>query len=154
MKSTSITTPESSAALPKVALVYDRLNSSGGAEKVLIELQKLYPDAPLYTSVFDADRTPWLAPGSQVHTSWLQYVPGARRRHQWFGWLMPFLFELFDFSAFDIVISVSSEAAKGILTQPHQLHVNYLLTPTRYLWSHQEEYVQQVPFFSSHSCER
>ncbi len=130
---------------PKVAIVYDRLNSSGGAEKILQALQQLYPDAPFYTSVYDSESVPWLSPKTEVHTSWLQHIPGAKKHHQWFGWLMPFLFEQFEFSEYDIIISVSSESAKGVLTQPKQLHINYVLTPTRYLWSHSKEYEAQVP---------
>jgi len=130
---------------PRVAIVYDRLNSHGGAEKVLQELQTLYPEAPLYTSVYDAPSVPWLDPKRTVITSWLQYVPGAKTHHQWFGWLMPFLFESFDFSEYDIIVSISSESAKGVLTQPDQLHINYMLTPTRYLWSHAAEYELQLP---------
>lgn len=130
---------------PSVAIVYDRLNSSGGAEKILAEFQHLYPQAPFYSSVCDRRSAPWLSPKTRVHTSWLQYVPGAANRHQLFGWLMPILFESFDFSQYDIVISVSSESAKGVLTQPKQLHINYTLTPTRYLWSHADEYQKHIP---------
>ncbi len=131
----------------RVAIVYDRLNSAGGAEKVLVQLQALYPEAVFFTSVYAPEKTPWLKAGTEVRTSYLQRIPGAKNHHRLFGWLMPFLFESFDFTGFDIVISVTSEAAKGVLTQPHQLHVCYLLTPTRYLWSHQELYEQQVPGF-------
>ncbi len=129
---------------PRVALVYDRVNSWGGAERVLLQLHQLYPHAPLFTSVYDDHAAPW-AKDWDIRASWLQKIPWLRRRHQYVGWLMPIIFESFSFSEFDIVISVSSEAAKGIVTQPHQLHVCYLLTPTRYLWSHQREYLEQIP---------
>lgn len=129
---------------PSVALVYDRVNSWGGAERVLLALHELYPQAPLYTSVYEPEKAGW-AVGWDVRPSWLQRIPWARRRHQLFGWLMPFLFESFDFSEYDVVISVTSEAAKAIITQPNQLHICYLLTPTRYLWSHRKEYLRNVP---------
>lgn len=58
---------------------------------------------------------------------------------------MPLIFESFDLTGFDLVISVSSEFAKSVITQPQQLHVCYLLTPTRYLWSHQREYLFSLP---------
>lgn len=130
--------------MKRVALVYDRVNSQGGAERVLQALHTIYPDAPLFTSVFDAKGAPW-AKGWDVRPSWLQHIPWLRRRHQVVGWLMPLVFESFDFSAFDLVISVTSESAKGIVTRPGQCHVCYLLTPTRYLWSHQDEYLESLP---------
>jgi len=138
---------------PKVALVYDRVNSWGGAERVLIQLHQIFPDAPLFTSVYDSRAAAW-AQGWDIRTSWLQKIPWLRQRHRYFGWLMPALFESFSFSEFDMVISVSSEAAKGVMTQPHQLHVCYLLTPTRYLWSHQREYLDQIPTFLRQSAKK
>ena len=120
--------------LPKIALVYDRVNKFGGAERVLEALHQLYPSAPLYTSVYDPDATPWTH-GWDVRPSGLNRFPPFRRRHSWLAPLMPYAFESLDLSTFDLAISVTSAEAKGILTQPHQLHLCYLLTPTRYLWS-------------------
>jgi glycosyltransferase involved in cell wall biosynthesis len=124
----------------KIALVYDRVNKFGGAERVLQAFHELYPDAPLFTAVYDAKRTPWTK-GWDVRTSFIQKIPFAKKYHELFFWLMPYAFESFDFSAFDVVITVTSAEAKGIITKPHQVHINYLLTPTRYLWSHVHEYV-------------
>lgn len=131
----------------RTALVYDRVNSWGGAEKVLLALHRLYPDAPLYTSVYEPAAAPW-AKGWRVRTSWLQHWGWARRRHRLFGWLMPLLFASFDLSGFDLVISVTSESAKAVRTSRRQLHVCYLLTPTRYLWSHQRQYLAKLPGWS------
>src|SRR5579859_3693207 len=127
---------------PKIALVYDRVNTPhGGAENVLLALHEIFPDAPLYTSVYDPEKAAW-AKVFQIKTSFLQRLPFAKKLHRIFVPLMPIAFESFNFSGFDIVISVTSAEAKGILTKPNQLHVCYLLTPTRYLWSHAEEYEQ------------
>jgi glycosyltransferase involved in cell wall biosynthesis len=124
----------------KVAFVYDRVNTPyGGAENVLVALHHIFPDAPLFTSVYDPNRAQW-AKGFRVIPSFLQRLPFAKHHHRWFAWAMPLAFESFDLSEFDIVISITSAEAKGILTKPHQLHICYLLTPTRYLWSHAEEY--------------
>jgi len=136
----------SSSEQPRVALVYDRVNSWGGAERVLLALQELYPSAPLYTSVYDAQAAEW-AQNFQVKTSFLQRYSWLRSRHRWLGWLMPLAFETLDLSEYDIVISVTSEAAKAVITTPEQLHICYLLTPTRYLWSHEAEYRQTLPGF-------
>lgn len=123
----------------KVALVYDRVNKWGGAERVLLALQKLFPNAPLYTSVYDKEKAPW-ANVFDIKTSFLQKIPFAATNHELFASLMPLSFESFNFDKYDLVISLSSEAAKGIVTKPGTAHICYCLTPTRYLWSGYEEY--------------
>ena len=119
----------------KVAIVYDRVNKWGGAERVLLALHEIFPNAPLYTSVYDEKRAPWAKVFSKIHTSFLQKIPLAKSNHEFLGALTPIAFESFDFSQYDLVISVTSEAAKGIITKPGTLHICYCLTPTRYLWS-------------------
>lgn len=134
----------------KIAIVYDRVNKWGGAERVLLTLHKMFPSAPLYTSVYDSKKAPWAKVFPKIHTSFLQKVPLAKNWHEGIGWLMPLSFESFNFSKYDLVISVTSEAAKGIITRPETLHVNYMLTPTRYLWSHHNFYFKNpiLRFFS------
>lgn len=123
----------------KVALVYDRINKWGGAERVLLALHELFPDAPLYTSVYAQQAAKW-AHVFDIRTSFLQNYSLARSSHEYFAVSMPLAFEQFNFDNFDLVISVTSEAAKGILTKPHTKHLCYMLTPTRYLWSGYDEY--------------
>lgn len=123
----------------KVALVYDRVNKWGGAERVLLALHDMFPDAPLYTSVYNPQTAPW-ANVFTVKSSFLQRIPLAPRLHELFAAFMPVAFEGFTFDEYDVVISVTSEAAKGVITKPHTLHICYCLTPTRYLWSGHEEY--------------
>ena len=126
---------------PKVALVYDRVNTAyGGAEKVLLALHQAFPKAPLYTSVYH-HRAKW-ANVFEIKTSFLQKIPFASKFHRLLVPLMPLAFESFDFSEYDIVISITSAEAKGIITKPNQLHICYLLTPTRYLYSHRTHYEQ------------
>lgn len=124
----------------KIALVYDRVNKFGGAERVLLSLHKLFPDAPLYTSVYDSLKAPWAKQFSTVYTTFLQSIPFAKGNHELLAPLMPLAFESFSFDDYDVVVSVTSEAAKGIRTKPHTVHICYCLTPTRYLWSGYEEY--------------
>ena len=124
----------------KVALVYDRVNKWGGAERVLLTLHEMFPDAPLYTSLYDEKKAPWAKVFPKVYTSFLQKIPFAKSNHELFGWLMPFVFESFCFDKYDLIISVTSEAAKGIITKPKTRHICYCLTPTRYLWSHYDLY--------------
>jgi glycosyltransferase involved in cell wall biosynthesis len=126
----------------KVALVYDRVNTPyGGAEKLLLSLHELYPQAPLYTSLYDRRSAPW-ADVFEVRPSFLNKIPFLKTKHRLMASLMPIAFESFDFSEFDLVISITSAEAKGIITLPQTTHVCYLLTPPRYLYSHRNFYLQ------------
>lgn len=118
----------------RLALVYDRVNKFGGAERVLLALHEIWPEAPLYTSVYNPQTAPW-AKVFKVRTSFMQNIPFAKTHHELFPWATPIAFEQFDFSEFDVVISVSSAEAKNIITTPKTLHICYCLTPTRHLWS-------------------
>ena len=129
----------------KVALVYDRVNKWGGAERVLLSLHKAFPQAPLYTSVYDKKNAPW-AKAFRVKTSFLQHIPFLSSHHELIPFLMPFAFMSFSFEKYDMVISVTSEYAKGIRTKGKTKHVCICLTPTRYLWSGYDEYFAH-PFF-------
>lgn len=123
----------------KVALVYDWVNKWGGAERVLMALHQIWPHAPLFTSVYNPSTASW-AKVFEIRTSFLQNFPFAKRRHELYPWLIPLAFESFNFDEYDLVISVSSGAAKGIITKPGTKHICYCLTPTRYLWSGYEQY--------------
>ena len=129
----------------KVAIVYDRVNKFGGAERVLLVLHEMFPDAPLFTSVHDPKKAKWAEVFPKIYTSFLQHIPILKNHHELMGWLMPLAFESFDFKDYDLVISVTSEAAKGIITGTKTLHVCYCLTPTRYLWSGKEFYFNNRP---------
>lgn len=130
----------------KVALVYDRVNKWGGAERVLLALHELFPDAPLYTSVYHLEKATW-ASVFTIKTSFLQNFPAAQQAHEFYPLLMPAAFESFTFDEYDLVISVTSEAAKGVITKPGTVHICYCLTPTRYLWSGRKDYFSN-PFVS------
>lgn len=125
----------------RVAIVYDRLNKIGGAERVLQAFAKLYPQADWYTSLWDKQGAPFSA-NWNVQTSWLNRIKALRLHHEWIPYLMPFVFESFNFDGYDLVISVGSAESKGILTKPSTKHLNYCLTPTRYLYSHSHHYLK------------
>src|SRR5579859_2046925 len=118
----------------RVGLVYDRVNRWGGAERILLALHELFPEAPLFTSVYHATKAKW-AKEFTITTSFLQNFPLTKSYHELFALAMPIAFESFSFDQYDLVISVTSEAAKGIITKPTTKHICYCLTPTRYLWS-------------------
>lgn len=123
----------------KVALVYDRVNKWGGAERVLLAFHKIFPEADLYTSVYNKEKASW-AEVFNVKTSFLQNFPLAKSFHQLYATLMPAAFESLNFDGYDLVITVTSESAKGIITKPGTLHICYCLTPNRYLWSSYNDY--------------
>lgn len=125
----------------KIALVYDWLTTQhGGAEQVLLALHALFPQAPLYTSIRNQEKTTW-AREFTVHTSWLQKLATVIPSHRLLSPLMPLAFESLDLSSYDIVISVSSSFAKGVVTTPNQLHVSYILTPPRFIYTVDEHYL-------------
>jgi len=123
----------------KIALVYDRVNKIGGAERVLETLHEIWPQAPLYTAVYYPQGAPW-AKKFKIIPSFLNKWPLAKKHHELYPWLTPLAFESFDFSDFDLVISITSAEAKGIITKTKTKHLCYCLTPTRYLWSAYNDY--------------
>lgn len=132
--------------MQKIALIYDRVTvTHGGAEQVLLALQTIYPQATLFTSVYDAKKAGW-AKKFKVITSFIQRIPYANRMHRSLALLMPFAFESLDLSDYDIIISVTSAEAKGVITKREQLHFCYLLSPPRYLYHYQAAYLQKSPF--------
>lgn len=131
----------------KVAIVYDHLNTPfGGAELVLKNLFNIFPQADLISSIHNPLKTRWLKnnPPNKIKTSFLQKIPILNRHHRLASLLMPIAFEQLNLSQYQLIISVSSYAAKGIISTPKQLHINYLLTPTRFLYSHQEDYFNSI----------
>lgn len=130
----------------KVALVYDRVNKWGGAERVLLHLHEMFPTAPLYTSVYNPETATWAKVFPKVHTSFLQKIPFLKTHHELVPFLMPLAFSQFSFDKYDLVVSVTSEFAKNINTNGKTKHICYCLTPTRYLWSGYDEYFKNKIF--------
>lgn len=130
----------------RVAVVHDWLTNIAGAEKVVFEILKIFPKADVYTSVYRSDIFRDILKGHKVYTSFLQKIPLARHKHQLFPVLRRYAFENFDFSNYDLVISSSTAEAKGIITSESTLHVSYIHTPTRYFWSHYDQYLSDPGF--------
>jgi glycosyltransferase involved in cell wall biosynthesis len=129
----------------KVAIVHDWLNTKfGGAENVAAELAKLFPDAPVYTLVYDPQLAGERIHPSRVQTSFLQRLPRwAQRRPRYLLPLIPMATEQFDFSQYDVVISSSSAFAKGVITRPETLHICYCHTPMRFVWDYWPGYIDE-----------
>lgn len=129
----------------KIALAHDHLNQVGGAERVLFEFHKLYPEAPVYTLLYDESAVGDYFKGWNIESSFIQDMPGGYRFFKWFLPLMPTAVERFDFSKYDMVITSASGLIKGILVKPQSINVCYCHTPTRYLWSDTHSYTSELP---------
>lgn len=126
--------------MKRVAIVHDWLVNYGGAERVVEELLKIYPDAQIFTLVYDEKKMGKIFPKEIVHTSFLQKIPFATKLYTKFLAFMPNAFESFDLSNYKLVISSSSSCAKGVITPPLVPHVAYIHTPMRYAWDKYFEY--------------
>ncbi|MBI5152997.1 MAG: glycosyltransferase [Parcubacteria group bacterium] len=129
----------------RIAILHDYLNQLGGGERVLEELITLFPKAPVYTLFYDETRTQNRFSQSDIHTSFLQYIPGVARYHHAAIPLMPIAAKSLRVRDVDVVFSDSSGYAKGISVDPNILHINYCYTPIRYAW--EEEYLNTHGLF-------
>jgi len=130
----------------RVALVHDYLNQYGGAERVLEAFCEIWPDAPIYTLVYDRQKTGRAFEGRRIKTSFLQKIPFVKSHHRPFLMLMPLAIESFDLAKYDVVISDSASFAKGVITRPNTLHICYCHTPTRYLWDDSHKYIREFGY--------
>ncbi len=126
----------------KIALVYDRVNKIGGAERILAAIHEVWPEAPLFTSVYSEDGAPWAGSFKMV-TSFLNKAAFLREKHEILPLVTPYAFESFNFDEYDVVLSVTSQDAKAVMTKPSTVHICYCLTPARYLWSGFEDYKEE-----------
>lgn len=118
----------------RVAVVTDALVSFGGADRVLKSLLDLFSGVDLYTSVYEKRDYSWLA-GYKVNTTFIQRLPCRSFWKRRYSTLSPLAFEQFRFDQYDLVISLSAGAAKGVITQDSVAHIGIILTPPRYQWS-------------------
>lgn len=124
----------------RIALVHDWLTGMRGGEKCLEVLCERFPDADLYTLVHRRGSVAPSIERRRVVESWIARLPFGRSRYRWFAPLYPLAIESFDLSAYDLVVSLSHCAAKGVLTRADTLHVCYCFTPVRYFWDLAPEY--------------
>jgi glycosyltransferase involved in cell wall biosynthesis len=128
----------------KVAIVSDTLVQAGGAERVVEVLAEAFPDAPIFTLLYD----PMRGPGSireRVVQSWLRRVPGSIRFPKALLPLYPSAIESFDLADFDVIVSSHHTLAKGILRNADQVHVCYCHTPMRSLWERPHREIERAP---------
>jgi exopolysaccharide biosynthesis WecB/TagA/CpsF family protein len=132
--------------MPRIALVHDWLNRPiGGGERVLLELARLYPDAPIYTLLFDASRYAGEIDPARVRTSWLDRLPERlRSRPRYLLPLIPAAIGAWDLSGFDIVLSSSVAFVKNVTTPASTLHVCYCHSPMRFAWDYWPRYLEEM----------
>ena len=126
----------------KVAIVCDWLTNVGGAEKVLLEIHKLFPKAPIYTSKYNPKGIDWFR-DADVRTGKLQVFPSSMRRFM--GAFRQKYFEKLDLSGYDLVISVTGAEAKAVHV-PKGVHISYCHVPTQYYYQLYDEYVKNPGF--------
>src|SRR3989338_9259684 len=124
----------------KIALVHDWLNIIGGAERVLIELHKIFPKAPVYVLFSNKKFIRQFLPNAEIRTSHLQKFPFVTKLYKYLFFLMPSAIESFDLSDFDVVISSSVIFSKGLVLKHKTRHICYCYSPTRFLWDRHAEY--------------
>jgi len=127
----------------RIAVIHDRLTDMGGLEAVFYASMEVFPNASFYVSVIDYKRLPKIFANKSIQTSFLQKLPNfLKKNHRNLFPFYPIAFESFDFSEFDVVLSNTVFAGKGIITGPNTKHICYCCTPTRYLWEYRHDYTK------------
>ena len=131
----------------RIAIVHDDLTQRGGAERVVESMHQIWPDAPIFTSVYDSKGTFASFAQMDVRTSFMQNLPFASnaKYNKLFLSLYPIAFETLDLRNYDVVISHGTRFAHGVLTSPETCHIHYCHTPARFAWRY-HEYVEEGGF--------
>ncbi|MDD5032243.1 MAG: glycosyltransferase, partial [Patescibacteria group bacterium] len=130
----------------RVALIHDHLAQDGGAERVLKILAEMFPEAPIYTLLYEKKNADKYFKDRHIETSIIQKLPGGIKHYQWYMPFMPMAVEFFDLRKYDLVLSNTSAFAKGVITSPSTLHICYCHTPTRYLWDYTHQYINELKY--------
>ena len=124
----------------RVAIVHYWLVTMRGGERVLERMLRLFPQADVFTHVYDPAAMSDTIRAHKVTTSFIQRLPGSRRHYHSYLPLMPMALEQLDLRGYDLVISSESGPAKGVIAAPDALHLSYVHSPMRYLWDHYHDY--------------
>lgn len=131
----------------KIAIVIDWLVVFSGAEQVLAEMIKCFPDADLFALVdFLPEEHRGFLQGKTIKTTFIQKLPFAKAKYRSYLPLMPLAVSRIDVSDYDLVISSSHAVAKAVKTRKEQCHICYIHTPMRYAWDLQEQYLTEAGF--------
>jgi glycosyltransferase involved in cell wall biosynthesis len=122
---------------PRVALVADQMTAFGGADREMFSILKVFPEADIFTIVFDKEKYPKFT--NTVYSSSVgklsRFLPRGFYRH--LKVLTPIVYENMDLSGYDLVISISAGPGKGIITGIDQPHLAMVMTPPRSLWDNE-----------------
>lgn len=129
-----------------IAIIHDYLTQLGGAEKVLLSLERVFPASPIFVLLHDQKKIGSLFDPKKIHPSWLQKLPFAHHRYQWYLTLMPQATRSYDLSPYNIIVSSASSFAKNIKKSEAAIHFCYCHTPTRYLWHDRKSYVEDLGY--------
>lgn len=135
-------------AAQRVAIIHYWLVGMRGGERVLERLLHLFPEADIFTHVYDPDAVSRTIRSRTVRTTFINRLPGARRHYQKYLPLMPMALEGLDLRGYDLVISSESGPAKGVLAMPDARHICYCHSPMRYLWDHYSDYRKSAGFLA------
>ncbi|MFW6008256.1 MAG: glycosyltransferase [archaeon] len=138
----------------KVAIVHDWLTNFGGAERVIKVFENIFPQACIYTTVFDKKNMSKYFNEEKIVTSFIDKIPMSEKLYTKLLFLMPNAFESFNLTKYDIVLSSSSSCAKGIITGPNTMHISYIHTPMRYAWDLYYEYYNNANFITKFFMKR
>jgi glycosyltransferase involved in cell wall biosynthesis len=128
----------------KVAFVHDFLNQYGGAEKVLEFMCEIFPQAPIYTIIYEKEKMHGKFKNKVIFTSFFQKLPKFfRKRFKYFLFFLPTAPESFNLREFDLVISSSGAWSKGIVTRLDTIHIAYIHSPMRFVWDYNEKYLKE-----------
>ncbi|MBV8726318.1 MAG: glycosyltransferase [Candidatus Eremiobacteraeota bacterium] len=127
-----------SGYLNGTALVHDYLNQRGGAERVFAQIARAFPDAPIYTALYDPSVTGDLFRGRTINVSPLGKLPAVNRYFRALAPLYPAVFEAFDFSGYDTIVSSTTAWAKGVRVPAGAIHVSYVNTVSRFIFAYDE----------------
>ena len=124
----------------KVAIVHDWLTGKRGGEKVLEVFGELYPEAHIFTLLYNPGTISESLASHEIHTSFINKLPFKKNSYRQFLPLFPTAIEQFNLKEYDLILSSSHCVAKGIIPSPNSLHISYLHTPMRYVWDMYHEY--------------
>lgn len=130
-----------------IALIHDWLTNFAGGERVLLEISKLFPKAPIFTSVYDQKGARSFA-GKDIRTSFLQKIPFMKSKRELLVPFAPFAFEQINLSKYNLILSSCSMASKGVLSKPGSIQICYCHTPSRYLWEPEVDSRAKTGLFS------
>jgi len=129
----------------KVAIVHDYLNQYGGAERVVEVLNEIFPEAPIFTSIYLKENMPEIFTKMDIRTSFMQYFPFLNKHFKKYLFIYPKAIESFNLKGFDLVISSSSAFAKGANVSKNTCHICYCYTPMRFVWDY-DNYIKNENF--------